>query len=63
MAPKVGDVIGRLEAEGWRLTRTRGNHRIFKHPAKPGTVIVAGKPSKDLKEDTWNEIQKQAGWK
>lgn len=63
MALKVGDVIRRLEAEGWRLTRTRGSHRIFKHPTKPGTVIVAGKPSKDLTEGTWDEIQKQAGWK
>ena len=27
------------------LKRTRGDHRQFKHPSKPGTVTVAGKLS------------------
>jgi predicted RNA binding protein YcfA (HicA-like mRNA interferase family) len=26
---KVRDVIKRLEAEGWRLARTKGSHRQF----------------------------------
>jgi predicted RNA binding protein YcfA (HicA-like mRNA interferase family) len=49
--------------DGWVLARTRGSHRQFTHPTKPGTVTIAGKPSEQLKEATWNAIQKQAGWR
>jgi predicted RNA binding protein YcfA (HicA-like mRNA interferase family) len=35
---KVRDVIKRLEEDGWRLARTKGSHRQYHHPAKPGTV-------------------------
>jgi predicted RNA binding protein YcfA (HicA-like mRNA interferase family) len=38
---KVRDVIKRLENDGWRLVRTKGSHRQFHHPSKPGTVTVA----------------------
>ena len=40
---KVHEVIARIEADGWQLARTRGSHRQFKHPSKPGTVTVAAK--------------------
>ncbi len=46
MPPKVRDVIRLLQREGWYLDRTRGSHRQFTHPSKPGTVTVAGKLSK-----------------
>jgi predicted RNA binding protein YcfA (HicA-like mRNA interferase family) len=60
---KVVDVVEMLEKDGWVLKRTRGSHRQFKHPAKPGTVTVAGKPSLDLPPRTLNSILKQAGLK
>ncbi len=63
MAPKIREVIRRLEADGWVLTRTTGSHRIFAHPTKPGLVVVAGKPSQQLQEGIWAAIQKQAGWR
>ena len=63
LAPKVREAIRRLEADGWRHVSTEGSHRKFKHPTKPGTVIVAGKLSDTLAEGTWNSIQKQAGWR
>ena len=44
----------------WRQVRMRGSHRQFRHPRKPGTVTVAGKPSDDLSRGTWNSIVKQA---
>src|SRR4051812_47080114 len=44
---KVKEVVKLLEDDGWRLTRTRGSHRQFSHPAKPGIVTVAGKPNVD----------------
>ncbi|MGB7414089.1 MAG: type II toxin-antitoxin system HicA family toxin [Thermosynechococcaceae cyanobacterium] len=60
---KVKDVIKRLEQEGWYLARTRGSHRQFRHPEKPGTVTVSGKPSVDMPPGTLNSVKKQAGWK
>lgn len=60
---KVGEAIKLLEAEGWSQVRPKGDHRQFRHPAKPGTVTVAGKLSADLKKGTWASIQRQAGLK
>jgi len=57
---KVRDVIGLIEADGWRLDRERGSHRQFRHPVKPGTVTIAGKPSADLKPGTLSSILRQA---
>jgi predicted RNase H-like HicB family nuclease/predicted RNA binding protein YcfA (HicA-like mRNA interferase family) len=42
---KVKEVIRLLEGEGWFLVATRGSHRQYKHPVRPGRVTVAGKPS------------------
>lgn len=57
---KVRDVIEMLEADGWFMVATRGSHRQFKHPTKPGRVTIAGKPSDDLTPGTSNSILKQA---
>jgi predicted RNA binding protein YcfA (HicA-like mRNA interferase family) len=57
---KVREIIAMLEAEGWYLAATRGSHRQFKHPVKPGRVTVAGRPSDDLAPGTLNSIFKQA---
>jgi len=58
---KVRDVLARLEADGWVLARTRGSHRQYKHPGRPGTVTVAGKPGGDVPPGTLASILKQAG--
>jgi predicted RNA binding protein YcfA (HicA-like mRNA interferase family) len=60
---KVKDVILLLEEEGWFLVATRGSHRQYKHPVRPGRVTVAGKPSNDLAPGTLNSILKQSGLK
>ncbi len=60
---KVRDAIRLIEEDGWFLAATRGSHRQFKHPVKPGRVTVAGKPSDDLAPGTFNSILKQAGLK
>ena len=60
---KVGELIRLLEDDGWRLVRTKGSHRQFKNPRKPGTVTVAGKPSLDVPPGTLRSILKQAGLK
>lgn len=58
---KVGEVLRLLHDDGWYLVVTRGSHRQFKHPSKPGRVTVAGKPSDDLAPGTLNSILKQSG--
>jgi predicted RNA binding protein YcfA (HicA-like mRNA interferase family) len=60
---KVRDALRLIDADGWRLVATRGSHRQFKHPTKPGRVTVAGKPSDDLSPGTWDSILKQSGLK
>lgn len=54
-----------LEQDGWQLVRTKGSHRQFKHPTKPGTVTVtvARKPNLDVPPGTLNSILKQSGLK
>jgi len=58
---KVREVIKLIEADGWRLDRTRGSHRQFRHSKKPGTVTVAGHPSAEMRIGTLHNILKQAG--
>jgi predicted RNA binding protein YcfA (HicA-like mRNA interferase family) len=60
---KVRDAIKRIEADGWKLMRTRGSHRQYGHQAKSGTVTIAGHPSADLAPKTVASILKQAGLK
>ena len=60
---KVGELIRMLEQDGWRLVRTKGSHRQFKNPSKPGTVTVAGRPSLDIPPGTLSSILKKAGLK
>ena len=62
---KVRDMIRVLEANGWVWSRTRGSHRVYSHPVKPGIVVVPGKLDRDLPPGTERSIRRQAGlrWK
>jgi predicted RNA binding protein YcfA (HicA-like mRNA interferase family) len=60
MAMKVREVIKLIEDDGWYLVATRGSHRQYKHPSKPGRVTIVGHPSHDLAPATLNSIFKQA---
>jgi predicted RNA binding protein YcfA (HicA-like mRNA interferase family) len=57
---KVRELIRLIEADGWYRVRTRGSHRQYKHPTKPGLVTIAGKLSDDLSPGTLNSVLKQA---
>jgi predicted RNA binding protein YcfA (HicA-like mRNA interferase family) len=59
--PKVRDAIRFVEADGWYWVRTRGSHRQYRHPMKPGRVTIAGKLSKQLPAPIWRSILRQAG--
>ena len=63
MPTKVRELLAELQADGWFQVRQAGSHRQFRHPAKPGTVTVAGKPSVEVPPGTLNSILKQAGLK
>lgn len=61
--PDVREAIRTVQRDGWRLVATKGSHRQYRHPTKPGKVTIAGRLSKDLPPGTWNSILKQAGLK
>ena len=56
------ELIKLLQADGWRLQRTRGSHHQFVHPTKVGTITVPH-PKKDLGKGLVLAILKQAGLK
>lgn len=55
-------LIKLIEADGWRLDRTKGSHHVFIHDIKKGIVVIPH-PKKDVPTGTVNSILKQAGLK
>lgn len=60
---KVNDVLRLLAEHDWYHVATRGSHRQFKPPWRPGRVTVAGKFGDELAPGTLKSILKQAGLK
>jgi len=60
---KIRDVIKMIESDGWYLVVTKGSHRQYKHPVKPGRVTIAGHPNDDLAPGTLSSVLKQSGLK
>lgn len=60
---KTKEVIKMLEADGWFHFNTKGSHRHFKHPTKPGKVTINQKDNDVISQFLLNSIWKQAGWK
>jgi len=58
---KFRDLLRLLRKDGWYLARTRGSHRQFRHPVKPGLVTVAGSGNADVAPRTLKSILTQAG--
>ena len=54
---KSGEIIKKLEAEGWRLVRQKGSHCQYRHPENPGTVTVPH-PKSDMGIGTIKSIEK-----
>ncbi|HYD65388.1 type II toxin-antitoxin system HicA family toxin [Azospirillum sp.] len=57
---KSADLIRELTAAGRTLDRVRGSHHVFKHPMRPG-IIVVPHPKKDFGTGLVAQIRKQAG--
>ncbi len=53
-------LIRDLRQAGWLLDRVRGSHHVFKHPERPGIVVVPH-PKKDLGAGLIKAIRRQAG--
>ena len=58
---KVREVLALIEGDGWYLVHTRGDHRQYKHPTKPGRVTVSGHRNDDVHPKTLNSKLTQAG--
>jgi predicted RNA binding protein YcfA (HicA-like mRNA interferase family) len=58
---KVGELIRTLEADGWRSVRQTGSHRVFRHPTKPGILVVPIHAGRELATGTLRSILKKAG--
>ncbi len=54
------DLIKEMRRAGWQLDRVNGSHHIFKHPLRPGIVVVPH-PKKDLGHGLVKAIRRQAG--
>lgn len=57
---KSADLIRLMTADGWQLDRVRGSHHVFRHPQRPGIVVVPH-PKRDLGKGLVAAIRKQAG--
>lgn len=60
---KVREVIRLLERDGWELVVTRGSHRQFEHPEKPGRVTVSASLGDEMPKGTFASVKRQAGLK
>jgi predicted RNA binding protein YcfA (HicA-like mRNA interferase family) len=63
---KYRDVIEQIKAVGWYFERMgNGGHMIFRHPTRPGSIVVAGggKLNRDIPTGTLHKILRQAGLK
>lgn len=56
------ELIALLKQEGWTLRGSKGSHRVFVHPSKPGHLTVPH-PKKDLGTGLVQKILRQAGLK
>ena len=56
---RSADLIRELLDLGWVLDRVRGSHNVFKHPQRPG-IIVVPHPKKDLGTGLVAAIRRQA---
>ena len=61
MPPTAREAIRIVERDGWYRVGTKGSHRHFLHPVKPGKVTIPGHLGDTLPRGTWSSILRQAG--
>lgn len=65
MSPKLprvtaAELVRALERDGWLFSRQKGSHRTYRHPTKPGRVVVPMHPG-DLRTGLVADTLKDAG--
>lgn len=50
-----------IMADGWVYKTTRGSHKQFVHPTKPGKVTIPQHPGDTIDKTLLKRILKQAG--
>jgi predicted RNA binding protein YcfA (HicA-like mRNA interferase family) len=50
----------RLEREGWLIVRHGAEHDVYRHPAKPGTIVLPR--HRVLSMGVARQIARVAGW-
>ncbi len=58
---KATEVEKLIKKAGWELSRQTGSHRIYRHSARVGEIVVIPWHNKDLAPGTLHNIFKQAG--
>lgn len=54
-------ILRRLEADGWRITASKGSHHKLRHPDFEYPIILVH-PKKDLPIGLARKIHQDAGW-
>ena len=54
---------GTPKRTGWYEVRSKGSHRHFRHPTKPGTTTVPVHGARDLSPQLLRDIERQSGTK
>ena len=54
------DLMREMQRAGWQLDRVNSSHHIYKHPSRPGIVVVPH-PKNDLGLGLVKAIRRQAG--
>jgi predicted RNA binding protein YcfA (HicA-like mRNA interferase family) len=57
------ELVRILEADGWFCAGQTGSHRHYRHPIKPGLVIVPMHAGKEIGKGLLHSILKKAGLK
>jgi predicted RNA binding protein YcfA (HicA-like mRNA interferase family) len=60
---KPQELVRILEADGWHKTGQKGSHMHFRHPVKPGLLIVPLHTGKEIGKGLLHSILKKAGVK
>jgi len=53
-------ILKRLVVDGWQLARNGANHDVYRHPARPGVIVVPR--HRVLSPGVARGIAKLAGW-
>ena len=60
---KVNEVVKRLEDDGWRPVRVRGDHHNFRKEGNPYVVPVPGNDRGEVSPGVLGDIRRKTGLK